>query len=756
MQGVSFTIDPAYPWSIPRYGLLALIAVIVLIAGVTLWTYRSQIQIGRRRVAAILGLRLFALVLAVFTVLRPAAVIREDQRVPSTLILALDVSKSMAVTDEIDGKSRWATLQRVLSRSQPLLDELRDELNVRVVVHSFAEGVNDYSADALPIGKRTDFGRMLHELHQTYGQERALRGLLVLSDGADNGARYPALGEAARWRALGCPISTFVLGQQNTGQLRDVAVSAVTTEPTPVPVKGKLTVKATLDAAGFENAKVRLRLFLDDKEVAAHDELLQKTTGNSVTIIADAPATPGEVRLTLKADPLPGEATPANNEISTFVTVTREGLSVLLVDRLRWELKFIRRALASDPRVRLFEAVRQTDAPPPPGEADLFQFDHQAYDVIILGDLTARRLSAGNPATLRKIEELVREKGVGLLMIGGQDSFGNSDWRGTPIADLLPVEFDATGQVEEPVQMLPTAQGRGDYVMRLAPNPADNEALWRRLPALPGCTKLGRRKDGAVVLAESANRVPLLVRQQYGKGRTMALAMDTTYLWQQLGQPKSNEGIDLHARFWKQLALYLAQQEELEGSVWVRPDIRRVPAGGKVSFGVGVKGKTGFELTDGQFEVQVIGPDGQAPESISVARDKGGDRGTFWKTDKPGEYKLVARGKAKDADGKEVSGEATARFLVYQDDTEMLVQAAEHKFMERLAEAGGGKSHRADDMPKFLEALKKQPLAHGRHKPRYWPDWRASRLDAVPPIVFLVFVAALGLEWGLRRYWGMV
>ena len=44
--------------------------------------------------------------------------------------------------------------------------------------------------------------------------------------------------------------------------------------------------------------------------------------------------------------------------------MTKEGLSVLLVDRLRTELKFIRDALSSDPRITLHEAVRRGLRPP--------------------------------------------------------------------------------------------------------------------------------------------------------------------------------------------------------------------------------------------------------------------------------------------------------------------------------------------------------------------------------------------------------
>ena len=206
---------------------------------------------------------------------------------------------------------------------------------------------------------------------------------------------------------------------------------------------------------------------------------------------------------------MPGEATTSNNEISTYLTVTKEGLSVLVIDRLRPELTDMRRALAGDPRIRLFEAVRQTNSAPPPGEADLFQFDKQAYDVIIIGDVSAERLRSASPTALEKIEEMVREKGVGLLMTGGADSLGR-DWQGTKVADALPVVLDGT-QSEELIPFVPAGDWPSEYMLRLAPNAKDSEMLWSRLNdplnrcLLLGFTRLGRPKDGATILARANN-----------------------------------------------------------------------------------------------------------------------------------------------------------------------------------------------------------------------------------------------------------
>jgi uncharacterized membrane protein len=773
-DSITLTWDPAWPWSLPGIGPRGLLLCALVLVGLTVWTYRGVRGASYRRVLLLIGIRVAALLVACLAVLRPSLAFQDELHVPSTLLIAADASESMTIQDQHNSQSRWDYLRRLLHDSEALFQQLQDEHNIRVVPYRFAGEVGPFDPEGKADGKRTDFGEMLNSLYERHSSERYLRSLLVLSDGADNGTRYPALSLAAKFRMLPCPIHTFAFGQPTTRpKQRDIAFTAINPDPSPVAIKGKLTVKGTVDAPGFENTTVHVRLFIDDVEMpGARDFKLAKMAGNEVELVCDAPATPGEIKVTLKIDPVKGEMTPANNEISTFVTVTKEGISVLYVEgKYRaWEPKFIREALSQERSIRLFEAVRLNDEPPPPGEGDLFQFERQHYDVIILGDISARRLSAGNPQVLSAIYQQVFDKGTGLMMLGGYESFGNSDWANTPIARLLPVELDATGQVDTPVQMVPTYQGLRHYVLRLADNETDNSTLWSRLPKLDGMTRLGRVKPGAIVLARSDTGDkgdPVLVGQMFfGNGRTLAFAGDTTWKWH-----RSEEGVGAHARFWRQIVLWLAKRDEADGNLLVLPDTRRLPAGGKLGFGVRLRGKGGVDIPekDAHFEVTVVDPQ-KNETKVPTAREHGSERGTFWKTDVPGEYILIARGWGKDADGKPIDNlpPARARFMVYQDDAEMSRQAADHEFLTKLANAGGGKFHQAENLRQFLKELATQPLPQSKPKARLWPDWRRnppSRAlnDQLAVLTssgiltcFVLFVSLLCLEWFLRRYWGLV
>jgi uncharacterized membrane protein len=764
----NLTGDPLWPWSIPGAGLPALLAVALLLIGITAWTYIGVSGASSRRVSTLLGLRLLALVLAVLVLLRPSLASRADDRLPSVLIIALDGSESMTIKDEFGDNTRWKAMLQILRQCDPALKELQDDHNVHIVFHRFAEDVGDFDPQGQADGKRTDFGEMLHALYQRYDQERNLRGLLILSDGADNGTRFgDPLPLAARWRSLACPIHTFSLGQTTTSpEQSDIALTRISTEPSPVPIKGRLSVRVLIDAPGFIKPIVRPRLLIEDKEVPAkvldsedgQRAQLLKARGNEVILTTDAPDKPGELKLTVKVDPLPGEVNLTNNEISTFITVVKEGISILLVDKPRFpEPQRICDALSADPRIRLYTAWRRTDEPSP-DPANLFDFARKHYDVIILGDVSARRLAGGHPEALAEIERLV-SKGTGLLLMGGYETFANGDWKDTPLERLLPVDLDLGGQVDQPVSMRPTEDGlrhSGKFVLRLADNDADSTQLWKRLPQLEGMTKLGTPKRSAVVLAESDKGLPMLVAQTFGEGRVLAFAADTTWQWQRLGQPDSNDGVAAHSRFWRQLVIWLAHQEEADANVWVKmPENRRLPAGGRIDFRVGLRGKTGLDVKNANFSVEVIGP--KSKESgTRTAREESSEKWTYWKTDLPGEYRLVVQGTGKDTDGKDIGGEKTTRFLVYQDDAELLRQAADHDFLGRLASAGGGKAYRAEELARVLKEMQAQPLPQNKPKIERWPDWRRNRLSEFLTSFFLLFVGVLCLEWFLRRYWGLV
>lgn len=759
----SFTSAPA-----GRLHGLAMAALIVLPAallGLTVAAYLGRPLAPRRRIVAVLALRLLAFLLVGLAIIRPSLASPERNALRSLLLIVCDHSGSMTIQDESGHLSRWDLLLRTLRESEPELARLREEQQIDVRFYKFAAEVAEFQTNepGAADGKRTDTGAALRALYDQREERQPPRYLLLLSDGADNGStRTPALSEASRWRTLPCPIHAFACGNPTTADRQnDIAITSLATEPALVPSKGKLTVKLGVDAPGFENSTVRVRLFLDNEEALARDEVLTLTNGNLLKLECNAPAKPGEVKLRVQVDDPKrkdeapnGDLFPLNNKIETYITVTKEGVSVLLVDKQRpWEPQFICDALAKDPRIRVTPVWLRGGQTIDPNSGDLFHFDRQPYDVIIVGDVTAAQLRAVSPQSLESIEQLVSH-GAGFLMLGGYFTFGNSDWQGTPIEKLLPIDLATSrGQIEDKRKMLPTQSGlRGfGYLLRLTEDEKPEKA-WETLPELEGISRLHKSNKGIeTVLSESNQSEPILIAQNYGGGRVMAFAGDTTHRW--IVNPQKQQ---MHGRFWRQMVLWLAKQENAEGSVWIKPDTRRLPVRGDLGFSVGVRSRGGVDLKDGAYTVEVVGPDG-VKTPVPTARTATEDRGTFIKTEVPGEYLITVRGKAKDpSSGETIEGEASAHFIVYDEDIEMTRRAADHDFLKKLASAGGGDFHLAEELPAFLRRLQSENLARNKTKMIFRPDWRTTGRSSFLMTYFMLFVATLSVEWFLRRRWGMV
>src|SRR6185312_5754488 len=98
-QMSKFHFDPqlAWPWSLKPWGAWALLGVVVLLVGFTLWTYVGVKGITLRRLLGILSLRLLALGLACLMIVRPSFEVRELTYLPGQLLILFDRSRSMTV-----------------------------------------------------------------------------------------------------------------------------------------------------------------------------------------------------------------------------------------------------------------------------------------------------------------------------------------------------------------------------------------------------------------------------------------------------------------------------------------------------------------------------------------------------------------------------------------------------------------------------------------------------------------------------------
>jgi uncharacterized membrane protein len=737
--------------------LLVFAAAIVLLAALAL--LRGGSRLGRRQRMALLALRTVAIAMVLLAMLRPTIVYTETKKQPATLAVLVDETRSMSVRDAFDGQTRWEALSRAVADTRPALGKLAKEFEIEA--YAFDDKIHPLKIDGgkislaeTPEGQQTAIGAALEEVARRNAGKRLL-GMILLSDGKETAlSNLPPQTAAARLKQLGCRLFAFVFGQsRGLGQTQDVSVKDLVVNHS-IFIKNQLTASGQIRVDGYVNRAIPVRLLFETSpgkmEVVAEQTVRAAGDGQLLPVKFNyVPPMSGQWKVAIEAVPQPGELVTTNNQLADFVTVRDGGLNVLYLEGgVRVEQRFLRRELDSSPDIKV-DYVRLDPRHPDvrPKDIDLAKcFQPGKYDAYIIGDLDS---AAFRDNELKDLAGAV-SKGAGLIMLGGAYSFGPGGYADTPLAGVLPVAIDRLERqnlddpirsdlhLGEAVQMRPTEIGLLHFALMLAGTRAENEALWKQLPPLDGANRFKGVKPGALVLADDGRGHPLLVAQQYG-GRVLAFAGDSTWRWQMHGFTAA------YKRFWRQVVLWLARRDEsAKSNVWIKLDRRRFDPAERVEFTAGANAEGLEPIKDADYGVELTLPDGSR-KPLQPTRKDDQIQGAFTLAQASGDYAIEVRASAK---GQPI-GTAKARFLVSQRDLELDDASADADLMQDLAARTGGELLPSEQLPDLIGRLLAQSKSLDvlqETKQRLWDTWP----------FFLIVVAALSLEWYLRKRWGLV
>ncbi|MCY2991186.1 MAG: glutamine amidotransferase [Planctomycetota bacterium] len=752
-------------WSLqPILNSYLFVAAVAAALGLLLVVGPAVRRISRNQRIILTGLRLFVIALVAVAMLRPTHVSTTTKSQTATLVVLFDQSRSLQLPDASAGRSRWQAETETLRQSQPLLQELARTFELRVYGFDSQLRPNIFDGSQLelpekPAGDTTDIGTSLHDAVQRELGKR-LAGVILLSDGVQTAFEPKVeIQEAGRELGrLGYPLYTIGFGLPGEkAQSRDVAVDNLEDQYT-VFVKNELPLRATLQVRGYVNQAIQVELLVDkpdgQQEVLGPLTLTAREDGQQLPIeMRYVPAEPGRYKLTLHAAEQPGELVTKNNRMSAFLRVLEGGVKILYVEgELRPEQKFLRRALDASPDMAVeFQWIDHRHREHWPVDLSS-QLKDSRHDVFILGDLDATALG---PANGKLLAEAV-ERGKGLALLGGYHSFGAGGYRDSPLADVVPVlfskferqDFDAPLRKDlhlpGPLRMLPV---RPHPILSLAPE-AENLAAWKQLPPLTGANKFAEVKDaaGAAVIAEAEAGQPLLVVGEYGRGRALAMAGDSTWRWWMHGQEAA------HKRFWRQAILWLVRREDLEqNEVWIKLAQRRFHPGARVSFTAGAKSAAGDPITDAKLTARLLTPDEKSQE-LRPAREDGHWTGTLDAVTKPGDYAIEIMA---EKDGQPL-GTARGEFLVFDQDVELSNPAADYDQLARLAaltKEAGGRPLAPEQLPALLQEIRDRPP---QLEVEVQTKWQLADTPRDAWLFFLTLVMVLSGEWFLRKKWGLV
>ena len=738
---------------------LTMVAV-ALLAGAVLVV--NVVMLRRLRTAGaeqpiLLACRTAVVVILAWCLLRPVLVVASA--VPSRNVVAVlvDDSRSMRIPDNAGQARASFVRQHLSSPDSSLYRALAERFQVRFYRTSGRGGRAAPLGDSAYAASRSQLvDAALRVEDDLIGTPVA--GVVLISDGADNGSdlgeRDRLMEQMVALKARGVPVFTVGVGSERFE--RDIEVVSVQA-PRWVLRGGNVVVEAVVMHRGYGGKTVPV-VVEDSGRIVAQEMVALPRDGEAVTARIRTPAASTGARLlTVRVPVQEGELIDRNNARSAVVSVRGRREKILYVEgEPRFEIKYLRRAVAADSNLQLVTMVRtardkylrlsvddslELAAGFPRTREELF-----AYRAVVLGSIEA---SAFTLDQLRMLADFVSERGGGLIALGGRLSFGEGGYRGTPLADVLPVEI--LGDPGEPdstavrwVQAVPTDAGRWHAALQLAGSDSATRAKWDTMPSVTTLNLFGRPKPGATVLL-SAREVdggathPLLAVQRFGRGRSAAFAAQDSWLWQMAAEVEVED--DSHEVFWRQLLRWLVTD------VPDRADLIATSDGAEPNESVRIRA----EISDARF-VRVNGarvlaeleaPDGKRtplPFEWSGARD--GEYVSDALLGAPGVYAVHARAIVEGAGKSDTLRAEPVHLAVVTSEREFFGAERRAALLRQLAGETGGRYYEPNDVMDVA-----RDLAHS-----------ASGVTVVErkdlwdlPAVFLLLGLALAVEWAYRR-----
>lgn len=696
-----------------------------MLRGALLWGMQSTL-------AAVLLLLLWQPAVSVAT-------LKPQQNVVAIL---LDDSKSMQLSDQ--GAKRADALKRTLESG--LLDELKRKFQVRYYkVGNSLQRADDYKT----LASADPSTRIADSLLQIASETASLPigGVVLMTDGADTtGGIDRDTVNALKSRQL--PVHTIGFGREQYD--RDIDLLGVET-PARALADSRLGATVNFRQRGYAGQKAKMTLKEGDKVLASREiTLAADGASQSETLLFNA-GLAGVRSVAAEITPLANEDNAANNRLMRLIQVEARKPRILYIEgEPRWEFKFIRRALEDDRSIQLVTMLRTTqnkvyrqgikdakelEAGFPATVEELFGFEG-----IIIGNVEAGYFT---PAQQDLIKSFVDRRGGGLLMLGGRSTLAEGGYSASSLLDILPVnpgERRTTFYRDRATVEL-TPNGRDNLFLRIEEDPVRNAERWKKLPYLADFQNPGLVKAGAIVQAEAltpSGRIPLLVTQNYGRGRTAVLATGGTWRWQML-QPLEDKS---HEMVWQQLCRWLVfgtpGQVLASTPSSIYTDTPNIPLRAEV------RSKHFDPLSDGAVEARISGPVGMAA-TVTMRPDPtqpGVYSGEYAATE-PGSYMVEIRATRN---GEEVGMDQTV-FRREDGIAENYNTNQNRELLERLSAETGGKYWKPDDTKKLPEELTFSEAGLSAREIR--DLWNL-------PAVFLLLAGLRVGEWLLRRKWGAV
>ena len=737
----------------PAWLLLVFIfAVTIVLALLIRWRLReSGNRLRGRQAVVIWGLQSALLALLLLLLWQPAMTLRELNSQQNIIAVVLDDSQSMSIADS-DGKTREAAAVAALEGG--VLSGLKQRFETRVYTVGSQLKRVDAPSQISPAEATTHLDEGLKQL-ATETADLPLGAIVLLSDGGQNsaGTGGSEIGQDALQALRNRHLPVHTVGFGESVHAHDIEIQDVSLAASAL-ANARISTTVTLSQQGYSGQRAVLSVHDGNKVLAAREVTLPADGRIQTESLFFPIGSAGAKSLTFSVDPLAGEENLANNSVTRPILVSDAKRRILYVEgEPRWEYKFIRRAEEDDPTVQLVSmlrtsenkiyrqgvanAVELADGFPVRAE-DLF-----GYAGIVVGSVAADYFT---PLQQELLREYVERRGGGILFLGGSSSLSDGGWGSSSLNELLPT-FLPSGNHNfrrNPATVELTATGADSPITRLLDDPQKNTERWKKLTYLADYEDPGSLKPGAtelVAMNAGRRKLPLLITENYGHGRTAILATGGTWRWQMseaLGDPS-------HDLFWQQLLRWLIG--ESPGPVAASMPARLLMDQGRVQLTAQVSDLTFQPAVDAHVTAHIVGPGGlDALVELLPSPSTPGNYQAEWTAEKPGSYLAEVVAEKAGSHSQEL-GRDVLTFQREDGVAENFHTEQNRGLLEQLASETGGRYWRPSELKNLPRDISYSEAGI---------SVRATKELWNIPIVFLVLLGLPITEWLLRRKWGFV
>ncbi len=771
-------------------GLAAIVGVWVLYK----WEGRN---LGKGLRLVIGGLRLLALATLTLMLIDIVLVIDRRERARSHLLVLVDTSESMNLTDPYDDAAarrisaglrgttdvsdadaasvrEQSRLEIARQALEPILKELAE--GRELAIYGFdgratrVEGPDPLAA-LNPRGASTAIGDALGQALAAH-RGQPLAGVLIASDGQSNGGEDPRKTSQQAGRD-GTMIHTLVVGSErgpSNVRLTDIEVSPV------VFVRDPLQMSVLLESQGMQgrSAHVKLERRQSGEEWAEFGQVeVPLGEDGSIQRVAFAwtPDLVGQFEFRASVADAGPELTDTDNAAVKTIKVVRQRIRVLIIAGAPSpEVQFMRNALLRDQVIELaswlqsagdnYEQIGHRPVRRLPANPQELSY----FDVVVLIDPNMKKLG---PAWDEMLTKFVGEAGGGLIYVagelytnkifegGGSDGSAAADvsWLGTlPVVwepGLYQSAADVRLSARDTWNLELTADGNDDPVFHFSPDQSKNREILASLPGMYWHFPVTRAKPGATVLAQHGDqrmrnqfgRHVLMALQRYGPGRTVFIGFDATYRWRYLHEQYFDG-------FWARLIDRVGRAKVLGGRYpfTLATDKSVYRTGDRVMLRVQLAGAQEEAASLGTLQCDVEVPGGEpASYDLEPNPEQPGLLETSFTVEKGGAY-VIRVSSALEAQRDASVRPATHTFRVEPPRQETDKPGTNRPLLEDVAKASGGRVFTPADAREI-------PAAFAIKEVERLIQYREELWDA--PLWMLVIVTLLTAEWVLRKTYRM-